>query len=91
MHYLRRGDNILLESNDGQRDEFIWNGNSFTPPPGKHFQLNEYESGKFMLVSHHGYKFYFDDPLHGKITSMEDRNENTIKRDYRHSWPHYIA
>ena len=41
-------------------------------------ELTEYLPDQYLLTTKHGKKYYFDDPAHKKLTSIEDRNGNII-------------
>lgn len=82
LHYFPDSTGIVIERADGRRDFYNKNGNTYQAPEGIFDSWEEYESGKFVLMTLHGMKYYFDNPDHQKITRIEDANSNFIDFSY---------
>ena len=82
MGYRMSGDTLVIEHADGNEDAYVWNGTSYTAPPGVYNDLTESSDGEFVLHTKHGIKFYFSNSAHKRITKIEDRNGNTLSFTY---------
>jgi len=78
MLYYLDGTSIIIERGDGEKHEFTWSGFAFTPPVGVYDKLFEYMPGQYELTTKHGIRYYFDDSGHKRLTSIVDRNNNTM-------------
>lgn len=67
---------------DGRSQFHYKSGSSFVTQKGFFDSFVEYESGKFLLETKSGMKYYFEDPIHQSITKIEDTNGNTISLAY---------
>ncbi len=78
MWYSKAENAVAIGREDGEEDEFTWNGVLYNSPVGVYDVLTEYAAGKYLLTSKHGIKYYFDDPVHKQLTKIIDRNGNTF-------------
>jgi YD repeat-containing protein len=78
MWYSIAGNTITIGRDDGEEDEFTWNGSSYVPPVGVYDSLTEYLTGKYLLKTKYGIRYYFDDSGHKQLTKIQDRNGNSI-------------
>ncbi|RYY19391.1 MAG: hypothetical protein EOO04_22125, partial [Chitinophagaceae bacterium] len=68
---------------DGREDEYdSLPGGAYKSPVGFFTKLVQYSPGKFRLTEKDGTGYFFDDPLHKKITRLQDRNGNYIQFNY---------
>jgi len=83
MFYVRdeNGD-IIVVREDGRSDRFINDNGSFLSPVDIYDTLQEYQPGKYMLRTEHGMEFYFDSPIHKRLTRMQDPNGNALTFAY---------
>lgn len=91
MYYKPVGENMVIFREDGQEDVFTWDGAIYLPPPGVFDEFTEYVPGKFLLKTKYGIKYYFDDNAHKHLTSVVDRNNNTITLSYTNGKPSTIT
>ncbi len=89
--YELQGPDVLIRRSDGASDLYSWNGSSYTPPAGVYDKLEEYQPGKFRLVTPGGTTYFFDDAGHKRLTSQVDRNSNTISLAYNGGLPQSIS
>jgi len=75
------GDVTILRG-DGRRDRFTYEGSTLVPPPGVHDALTQYEPDKYLLRTKEGIRFYFDNPIHKRLTRLEDPNGNALSLTY---------
>ncbi|MCB9284729.1 MAG: hypothetical protein H6563_11690 [Lewinellaceae bacterium] len=54
----------------------------YSSPPGSFKLFEEYEPQKYRLITKDRTKYFFDNPIHKKITRKEDRNGNTMTYTY---------
>ncbi|MDX2072064.1 MAG: RHS repeat-associated core domain-containing protein [Haliscomenobacter sp.] len=73
---------IALERMDGRRDVFTRKNGSLVAPAGVFETLQEYEVGKFKLLSKNGTAYYFENAAHHRLTKITDRNNNTLALSY---------
>ncbi len=71
---------------DGREDKYdsLQNG-TYKAPRGFFATFSQYQTGKFLLQQPNGTKYYFDNPVHKKITRQEDTNGNYIDFSYSDS------
>ena len=91
MFYVRddNGDIIIIRG-DGRSDRFINIGRhsmSLTPPlfqspTDVHGTLREYRPGKYVLRSKYGIEYYFDSPIHNRVTKIQEPNGNSLVFTY---------
>jgi len=91
MYYKPVDNDIVIFREDGQEDIFTWDGVNYLPPTGVYDELTEYAAGQFVLKTKFGIKYYFDDNTHMHLTSIVDRNNNTITLSYTAGRPTTIT
>jgi len=52
-------DSVKVNCPDGREEKFTWNGSAYVAEAGVFNTLVEYETGKFLLTTKHGIKYYF--------------------------------
>jgi RHS repeat-associated protein len=94
MQVKEKADTSTIIRNDGRKDVFIRNATSpgaFTAPKGVFDSLISTGSGKYVLRSKDGSKYFFDNASHQRITRQEDRNGNALVFSYTDSLITQIA
>ena len=76
--YETDSNNIIIRRGDGRKDVFTFTGIGYQAPIGIFDTLVEYQSGKYRLTTKGQTNLYFDDSTHKRLTSVEDRNNNTL-------------
>lgn len=76
---------VIIETGDGRTDTFKKYGKDYEAPTGVFSILTQYENNKYCLTEKTGEKYYFDDPVYHKLTSMEDRYGNKTTLTYQDS------
>jgi YD repeat-containing protein len=90
-HYSYVEDDFTVFREEGQEDVFTWDGSGFVPPVGVYDALTEYESGKYLLRTKYGIKYYFENDSHFQLTKIEDRNGNATILSYSGGKPTTIT
>lgn len=82
MFYARieKGDIIVVW--EGGADKFIKDGDSFLPPLDTYSRLREYQPDRFVLRTKEGMEYYFDNPIHKRVTRRQDPNGNILSFSY---------
>lgn len=78
-------DAVVIETGDGRSDAYKRYGKEYEAPAGVFSTVEEYAYNKFVLTEKTGEKYYFDDPVYGKVTSIVDRYGNTTTLTYQDS------
>jgi len=83
VFYVRdaNGD-ITVVWEDGSSDRFINNNGSFESPLDVFDDFREYAPGKYLLKTKHGLEYYFDSPIHKRLTRIQDPNGNALTFAY---------
>ena len=84
-YHINAIDGIEIETGDGRTDTYARYGKDYVAPAGVFSSVKEYEYNKFVLTEKSGEKYYFDDPKHGKVTSIVDRYGNKTTYTYEDS------
>jgi YD repeat-containing protein len=71
---------VTYTDEDGSEHIFRYEGGAYVTPPGLHLELIENQDGTFTLTDKAQIKSNFD--AQGKLTSVVDRNDNTITLTY---------
>ncbi len=90
MMYERKPGAVVVRREDGRKDVFV-HSSGYTAPPGIFDELSEYETGKFLLRTKYGMKYFFDDSACKKVTSDEDPNGNMRTYHYTDCFPMKIT
>lgn len=76
----------LILWGDGREDQYdSLPGGAYKSPRGFFNTLAQYQPGKYRLTELNGVKYYFDNPVHKRITKLEDPNGNLINFSYTDS------
>lgn len=59
--------------------------NIFIPPAGVFDSLSKYEPGKLVLITKKKIRYYFENPIHGRITKIVEPNGNFLVFSYEDS------
>lgn len=78
-------DGVVIETGDGRSDTYARYGDEYEAPAGVFSKVEEYEPNKFRLTEKTGEVYLFDEPKHGRLTSMADRNGNQTTLTYQDS------
>jgi RHS repeat-associated protein len=83
MFYMRdeNGD-IVIAKEDGRSDRFTNINGTFLSPADVYDSLREYEPGKYLLRNKYGIEFYFDNPIHKRLTRIQEPNGNPLTFAY---------
>jgi RHS repeat-associated protein len=83
MFYIRdeNGD-IVIAREDGRSDRFTNNNGAFLSPADVYDTLREYEPGKYLLRNKYGIEFNFDNPIHKRLTRIQEPNGNPLTFAY---------
>ncbi len=74
----KTGNNIMIIMPDGMQLLYTYDAGNYIPPP-EHFNTLESSGPGFVLTMKNSKtKYYYTDPNHSKITSIEDKNGNAI-------------
>lgn len=77
---------VVVEHMDGSRRRYLPDGSGgWSSPAGVFDTLEQYQANQYRLTTREGMKYFFDDPTHKKLTSIEDRNGNAITLSYTDS------
>ncbi len=78
--------NRIVRWGDGREDTYdTIPGGTFTAPRGFFTTLAQYTTGKYLLTEKDGTKFYFDNPVHRKITKIQTAAGPSILFNYTDS------
>ncbi len=69
---------IVIVWDDGRTDRFVASGGSFLPPLDVYDSFQEYQPTKYVLRTKDGFEFYFDSPIHKRITKIQEPNGNAL-------------
>lgn len=78
-------DGVVIETGDGRTDTYAKYGDEYEAPAGVFSKVEEYEPNKLRLTEKTGEVYAFDEPKHGRLTSMTDRNGNKTTLTYQDS------
>jgi RHS repeat-associated protein len=78
-------DGVVITTGDGRSDTYAKYGKEYQAPAGVFGKVEEYAYNKFVLTEKTGEKYYFDDAVYGRMTSMIDRNGNQTTLTYTDS------
>ncbi len=67
---------------DDREDAYKFSGGAYKAPAGFFNTLTQYQPGKYLLTELDGTQFYFDNPVHRKITKLIGPNGNFINFNY---------
>ncbi len=83
MFYVR-GENgdITVVWEDGRSEQFIKNNGAFLSPVDTYNTLQEYQPGKYVLRTKDGMQYDFDSPVHKRVTTIRDPNDNALNFSY---------
>lgn len=87
MQYSFTDQDIEIVRGGGRRDVYTFLNNQYVPPTGIFDEFFEYEPQKYKLTTKEGIAYFFDDPVHKKLTGITDLNGNTITITYQHGLP----
>ncbi len=82
LGYTSDSSGLTFRKGDGRRDKYVIHAIAYLAPKGVFDVLLQYAPGKFKLVTKDNTEYYFDDPGHKKLTSVKDRNGNTLTMAY---------
>jgi RHS repeat-associated protein len=71
---------VLVKNQDGRLDRFTEANGTYTPPPGTFNTLTKNPDGTFTLVHKDQTRYNFN--LQGRLTSIADKNGNTVTLTY---------
>lgn len=71
---------VVLRTNCGVRDRFVFSGGSYVPPPGTFKQLVENGDGTYTLTYQGGDKEFYD--AEGRLTAKQDPQGNRLEMSY---------
>ena len=81
------GNEILIIMPDGAREKFTWDNGAFVPSHTDNYDRLE----RYSVLGGYGYcliqkdtrlKYWYDNPAHNKLTSIEDPNGNVVTLNY---------
>ena len=83
MFYLRNenGDIVIVWEN-GRADKFVKSDGSYLSPVDTYDSFREYRPGKYILRTPQGMEYYFDSPVHKRLSKVQDPNGNSLSYDY---------
>lgn len=77
---------MIVHRSTGSEHSYTPGSNGYIPPQGTYDEFEEYAPGKFSLTMKEDQTvYYFDDASHGKLTSIVERNGNTVMLSYTDS------
>lgn len=77
---------VIIVWGDNRSDFYTLNsGGTFTPEPGIFDNLTQYQTGKYLLQTKFGIKYYFDNSSHKRLTKMQEPNGNVLNFAYADS------
>jgi RHS repeat-associated protein len=79
LHWLRNG-NVVIVTGDGRKNTYTFSGGNYIPPEGRFETLVKNPDDSWTLTLAQGEQYQFD--VDGKLTAIEDRNDNTITLAY---------
>lgn len=86
MAYAMDSLDVVVDHMDGSRRRYQPDGSGgWYSPAGVFDSLEQYQPDQFRLTTKEGTKYFFDDPVYHRLTSIEDRNGNTISLTYTDS------
>lgn len=81
MRYLPDSAGIIIEQGDGRQDLYTRYGSQFVAPTGVFSTLTVVDNG-YQLRTKDGTQYIFTDPISKRLTSIVDRNNNTLNLSY---------
>jgi RHS repeat-associated protein len=84
VFYIRveNGD-IIIVREGGHTDRFTkGNDGTFLSPLDTYDTLREYQPGKYVLRTQHGLEYYFDSPIHKRLSRLREPNGNALTFSY---------
>ncbi len=77
---------LVVHRSSGSEHNYTPNAGGYIPPQGVYDEFEEYAPGKFSLTMKEDQTvYYFDDASHGRLTSIVERNGNTVMLSYTDS------
>ncbi|MFZ4057266.1 MAG: RHS repeat-associated core domain-containing protein, partial [Ferruginibacter sp.] len=70
---------------DGREDEYSFSGTDYIPQSGVFSKLILYQPNKYKIIEQNGRQYFFDNPVHKKLTRIEEPNGNFIQLNYTDS------
>ncbi len=89
--YEKAGADISVKRWDGNRQLFTFEGGAYRPPVACYDSLSQYQPGRFRLRAKYGLEYDFADSSHKRVTSVRDRNGNTVTLSYSGGHPTLIT
>jgi hypothetical protein len=79
MYYVRgQNGDVVVVWEQGGGEQFIKSGGSFLSPRDAYESFWEYQPGKYVLRTKAGVDYYFDNPIHKRVTRRQDPNGNRV-------------
>jgi RHS repeat-associated protein len=83
MFYVRdENGGIIVVWEDGRAERFVKSSGSFLSPVDTYDTLREFQPGKYILQTKHGIEFYFDSPVHKRLTKVREPNGHSLTFAY---------
>jgi YD repeat-containing protein len=85
-YILQSNNDVVIVWGDGRADLFDESGGTYTPVNENVFAtLEQFEPNKFRATTKHGIQFLFENPVHQRLTRIQDLNSNEISLLYNPS------
>src|SRR5690606_6684343 len=78
--------NRIIKWGDGREDKYdsLDNG-KYKSPRGFYNKLLQYQPGRFMVIEQDSTRYIFDNPIHRRLTRIEEPNGNFLQLGYTDS------
>lgn len=90
VFYKETGNQVIIHRADARKDTFLLQAGSYRSPAGV-FDLLTKNGSQFVLTSKNGEQSVFADPIHKKLTRLQDANGNFVNIQYTNSLPTQIT
>jgi len=87
MQYFISDSTFTISRGNGEEYRYTMSYKVYQPGQPHYGNISEYSPGKYLHTTKYGIRYYFDDPVHKKLTEIKDRNGNSTLIAYSGGYP----
>jgi len=91
MQYSISDSTFTISRGNGEEYRYTLSYKVYQPGYPEYGNISEYSPGKYLHTTKYGIRYYFDDPVHKKLTEIKDRNGNSTLITYSGGFPLMIT